>query len=33
MDARTSSVSEAEVFDKLRGVLGNKQVPPEDFTV
>ena len=33
MDTRTSSFSEAEVFDKLRGVLGNKQVPPEDFTV
>jgi hypothetical protein len=28
MDTRTSSFSEAEVFDKLRGVLGNKQVPP-----
>jgi lysyl-tRNA synthetase class 1 len=32
MDTRTSSFSETEVFDKLRGVLGNKQVPPEDFT-
>jgi hypothetical protein len=31
MDARTSSFSEAAVFDKLRDVLGNEQVSQEDF--
>ena len=33
MDARSSSFSEAAVFDKLRDVLGNRQVSQEDFAV
>jgi hypothetical protein len=33
MDSRTGSFSEAEVFDKLRGVLGSKQVSKEEFAV
>lgn len=33
MDARAGSFSEAEVFDKLRGVLGNKQASPEEFAL
>jgi hypothetical protein len=33
MDARSASFSEAEVFDKLRSVLGNKQVSKEEFAV
>ena len=33
MDARTSSFSEAAVFDKLRDVLGNRPVLQEDFAV
>ncbi len=33
MDARTDSFSEAEVFGKLRGMLGNKQVPSEELAV
>ena len=31
MDSRTSSFSEAAVFDKLRHVLGNRQVSQDDF--
>ena len=33
MDTRAGSFSEAEVFDKLRDVLGNKQGSPEEFAV
>jgi len=33
IDSRTGSLSEAEVFDKLRGVLGNNHVSPEEFAV
>ena len=33
MDARPASFSEADVFDELRGVLGNRQVSKEEFAV
>jgi hypothetical protein len=33
LDSRIGSLSEAEVFDRLRGVLGNRQVSPDEFAV